>query len=157
MKYTPFTEAQIKSQNVIEEGVYMFEVVDVITTDKNNTPLRDKNGNDMAKLKLVIFDKNNKERVLYTFISGDNNFAYKLRHFAESIGMIASYEDGVFDIEKTLGKSGKADIVIKKGTIKADGSGEMWPDRNDVKDFVVNVAQSPLQTNQDLINDEIPF
>src|SRR5271154_339230 len=137
MRYTPYTEAQIQSMNVMEEGIYTFQVLEVHTTDKNNNPLCDKNGIEMAKLKLMVWDKENRERIIYTFISGDGNFAYKLRHFAKTIDLIEDYESGTFNINRAVGKSGMADIVIKKGTIKADGSGEMWPDRNDVKDFVM--------------------
>ena len=165
MKYTPYTESEIQSMNVMEEGIYVFQVMEVHTSDKNNLPMRDKNGNDLAKLKLMIWDKNNRERILYTFISGDGNFAYKLRHFAKSIGKLEQYEEGIFNIHETLGLSGKADVVIKKGTIKADGSGEMWPDRNDVKDFIApdDSKSSKRKENQNLqvaadeLDDDIPF
>ena len=165
MKYQPYTEAQIQSMNVMEPGVYSFQVLDVITTDQYGKQLRDKNNNDMAKLKLIVFDNENKERVLFTYISGDGAFAYKLRHFAKSIGMIQQYEDAIFQVSETVGKRGLADIVIKKGTMKQDGSGEMWADRNDVKDFVPNAdgnpvphfhESPPLQVNQ-AMEEDIPF
>lgn len=164
MRYTPYSEAEIQSMNVVDAGIYTFQVLEVITTNQHGAPLTDKNGTDMAKLKLVIWDNQNRERTLFTFITGDGNFAYKLRHFAKSIGMIAEYEDGSFRIENTVAKSGKADIVIKKGTLKNDGSGEMWADRNDVKDFIAPDAEAPKakpnaahQTPPDDLNDEVPF
>lgn len=172
MRYTPYTEAQIQGMNVMDEGTYAFQVIEAITTDKFNQPLRDKNGVDMAKLKLMVWDNENRERIIFTFISGDGNFAYKLRHFAKTLGMIHEYEDGTFNIHRTVGKSGTAEIVIKKGTIKPDGSGEMWPDRNDVKDFVMPatapafnpavqpqpVKEEPLQVPQsDELDDDLPF
>lgn len=169
MKYTPYSEAEIQSMNVMEAGIYVFEVLDV-ETEKNGKPMQDKNGNDMAKLKLLVWDKANRERTLFTFISGDGNFAYKLRHFAKSIGMVEDYEAGMFKIHATIGKSGKADIVIKKGTMKSDGSGEMWADRNDVKDFIVDsglttpsasinvpVNNPNILQGVDDLNDQIPF
>ncbi len=161
MKYTPYTEADIQSMNVMPEGTYSFQVLEVITTDKMGNPLCDKNGIDMAKLKLLVWDKDNKERTLYTYISGDGNFAYKLRHFAKTIGMLPEYEDGTFNINRTTGKSGLADIVIKKGTMKQDGSGEMWADRNDVKDFVLPVPATtnavPNAGEPAELDDDIPF
>ena len=72
------------------EGIYKFTVLEVHTTDKFNNPLCDKNGIEMAKLKLVIFDENNRERTLFTFISGDGIFAYKLRHFAKNTSSAVS-------------------------------------------------------------------
>ena len=161
MKYTPYSEAQIQSMNVMPEGIYDFQVLDVITTDQAGLQLKDKNGNEMAKLKIVVWDNDNRERILYTFISGDDNFAYKLRHFAKSIGKIGKYEDGTFDIEDTMGNSGKAYVVIRKGTIKNDGSGEMWPDRNDVKDFISDMP--PASHHNSVANqpkhedDQLPF
>jgi hypothetical protein len=172
MRYTPYTEAEIQSMNVMDEGIYTFQVLEVHTTDKFNNPMQDKNGNDLAKLKLLVWDNLNRERTLFTFISGDGNFAYKLRHFAKTIGMLDDYEQGIFNINRAVGKSGTADIVIKKGTLKADGSGEMWADRNDVKDFVMPatapalnpsvqpqpVKEEPLQVLQsDELDDDVPF
>lgn len=149
MRYTPYTEAQIQSLSVMEPGIYTFEVLEVMTKDTYNNPLRDKNGVDMAKLKLIVWDRDNRERHVYTYISGDGNFAYKLRHFAKTLGMIQQYEDGIFEIDKTIGKRGNADIIIKRGTMKTDGSGELWPDRNDVKDFVVTADGNVLHHSQD--------
>jgi hypothetical protein len=165
MKYTPYTEAQIQSMNVMEPGVYNFQVLEVITWDQYGKELRDKNGNEMAKIKLAIIDQEGKERVLFTYVSGDGAFAYKLRHFAKSIGMVQQYEDAIFNIAETVGKRGLADIVIKRGTLKQDGSGELWPDRNDVKDFITSadgnaVSHShatPSPQVQDVSEDDIPF
>jgi hypothetical protein len=168
MRYTPYTEAQIQSLNVMEPGVYTFQVLEAITTDNYNNQLKDKNGVDLAKLKLLVWDKDNRERTLYTYISGDGNFAYKLRHFAKTIGMIQQYEDGIFDINQSIGKSGHADLVIKKGTLKTDGSGEMWADRNDVKDFVITAngdvvnhahatSQPQVPNGLQELEDDVPF
>lgn len=164
MKYTPYTEAQIQSMNVMEPGIYSFQVLEVITWDQYGKELRDKNGNEMAKIKLAIIDQEGRERPLFTYITGDGAFAYKLRHFAKSIGMIQQYEDAIFNIAETVGKRGLADIVIKKGTLKQDGSGEMWADRNDVKDFmtnadgnVVNHSHQPTPPQVDEISEDVPF
>lgn len=165
MKYTPYTEAQIQSMNVMDPGVYAFRVLEVITWNQYGAELKDRNGNAMAKLKLAIIEPDGKERVLYTYVSGDGAFAYKLRHFAKSIGMIQQYEDAIFNISDTVGKSGFADIVIKRGAFKEDGSGDMWPDRNDVKDFMTNADGNPVphshespppQVNQ-AMEEDIPF
>ena len=168
MKYTPYTEHEIKSMNLMDEGIYKFQVMDVILNDKNGNQLQDKNGNDMAKLKLMVWDKESREHIIYTFISGDGNFAYKLRHYADTLGMVLDYEDGTFNIMRTIGKNGLASVIIKKGTTKADGSGELWPDRNDVKDFVVE-THSPFERPKEItpsdtssqsetsLDDDVPF
>lgn len=169
MRYTPYTEAEIQSMNIMDEGTYPFQVLEVSTTDKMNQPMVDKNGNEMAKLKLLVWDKQNRERIIFTFISGDGNFAYKLRHFARTLGMLADYDQGIFNIHRTIGRNGTAEIVIKKGTMKQDGSGELWADRNDVKDFVGSpeVKAAPkiqaeetgaiTTTGTELLDDDVPF
>lgn len=164
MRYTPYTEAEIQSMNVMDEGIYTFQVLEVHTTDKMNQPLCDKNGIEMAKLKLLIWDNQNKERTLFTYVLGDGTFAYKLRHLAKTLGMIEDYEQGVFNINRTVGKTGFAEIVIKKGTPKNDGSGEIWADRNDVKDFVMPVQKinpsldnPPHPGEAAELDDDIPF
>lgn len=161
MKYTPYTEAQIQSMNLMEEGIYIFEVLEVYTIDKWGQPMQDKNGNDLARLKLLIWDNENRERIIFTFISGDSNFAYKLRHYAQTIGMLSEYEEGIFDIVKTEGKTGKATIIIKKGNPKNDGSDAMWPDRNDVKDFVISELTAPSSLVEEVkkafVDDDVPF
>ncbi len=145
MRYTPYTEAQIQSMNILDEGIYRFKVGDVILNDKFGGPLQDKNGNDLAKLKLLAADSEGRDRIIYTFISGDGNFAYKLRHFAQTIGMISDYENGTFNIMRAIGKTGIANVIVKKGTTKSDGSGEPWPDKNDIKDFVVDSGMAIAQ------------
>lgn len=160
MRYTPYTEAEIQSMHVLAEGTYAFQVLEVITTNYNGTPMIDKNGNDLAKLKLLVWDNEQKERHIYTYISGDGAFAYKLRHFACSLGLVSDYEQGVFNIHNTIGKSGSAHVIIKKGTMKTDGSGELWPDRNDVKDFIVDTKlnkSSSVATTDPELNDDLPF
>jgi len=161
MKYTPYTESQIQSMNVMDEGTYTFKVLEVITTDKYNKPLCDKNGTEMAKLKLLIWDNHNRERTLFTYVTGDGAFAYKLRHFAKTIGMLSEYELGEFVVEKTIGKIGTAEVVLQKGTSKNDGTGDLWPDRNDVKDFIGSPDEigKHKSSNVDapLLDDDIAF
>lgn len=162
MKYTPYSELDIKNMGVMDEGTYPFKVVEVSTADNYGQQLRDKNGNEMAKLKLTVWDKNRSERGITTYISADSRFAYKLRHFSESIGMLSEYESGTFDIVRTVGRSGIAQIVVRKGTLKQDGSGDVWPDRNDVKDFIPSdatpVVHAGLSGNPATVQDQdIPF
>ena len=118
----------------------------------------------------MVKDNEGRDRIVYTFISGDGNFAYKLRHFCQTLDMIEDYEDGIFNIMRTIGKFGKAFVIIKKGTSKADGSGEVWPDRNDIKDFIFedknlfkvhsHVPETVLNKTESSLNqldDDVPF
>ena len=116
MRYTPYTESEIQSMHVMEEGTYKFQVLEVMTQDKFGNHMQDKNGNDLARLKLMVWDKESREKNVYTYISGDGAFAYKLRHFAETLGMLPEYEDGTFNIMRTINKHGHAHVIIKKGT-----------------------------------------
>lgn len=153
MRYTPFSEEDVKATHIIEAGTYEFQVDEVITVNSYGHAMTDKNGNEMCKLKLLVNDADGNERVVYTYISGDDRFAYKLRHFAKTIGMLAQYEAGSLQVTESVGRRGQAQIIIKKGTPKNDGSGDVWPDRNDVKDFVGEGTSS----SSAIADEDLPF
>ena len=159
MRYTPFTEEQIQTQHIVPAGNYVFKVIDVQTM-KNGYAMVDKNGNDMARIKVMIYDENHNERFIYTYITGADTFAYKLRHLCKTIGMLKEYEAGTFNINHTIGKQGECQVVIRKGQTKSDGSGDMWPDQNDIKDFVVstmNERKHSTTPSNDFEDSDIPF
>lgn len=166
MKPKKYTETELKEMALIADGKYQFEVMEVHDTDKYNTPLVDRSGNAMSKLKLKIWDNNGRERFVYTNLFADGKMVFRTRHYADSIGAIDLYEAEKFDTAETLGATGWCEVITRKGNPKNDGSGELWPDSNDVKDFIKmsdqvklgnkglppvhNAAEAPF-------NDDLPF
>jgi GTPase SAR1 family protein len=161
MRYKRYSEEELKELALIPDGIYQFETMEVHETDKYHNPLRDKNGYDMAKLKLKIWDKNGRERFVFTNLFGDGNMSFRTRHYADSIGKIQQYEDETFEIRETLGDSGYCQIITRKGGIKNIITGEKWNDSNDVKDFIKLEDQKQYhnpKTESDMcsFDDDIP-
>lgn len=162
MRAKRYSEAELKEMALIADGVYQFEVMEVHDVDKYGVKLCDKDGNDMSKLKLKIWDKNGRERVVFTNLFSDGRMAFRTRHFADSIGMIEEYENDDFDTSDTLCRTGWCQIITRKGGIKNKETNEKWDDSNDVKDFI-KLAEQSVYANKaapvanEFFNDEIPF
>lgn len=164
--YKPLSEREASDMMrppLIEDGRYQFEIVEVHSTDKHNNPMVDKSGAPMTKLRLKIWDKQSRERTLFTnlFWGADNGLAYRTRHFSESIGVLDLYDNGTLldNIIRVLGRTGHCDVYVQKGRDKNDGTGEKWPDKNDIKDFVKTDKAAPLQkaVGDEFIDSDLPF
>jgi hypothetical protein len=95
-----------------------------------------KAGNEMLKLKLMVFGDGSSPHV-YDYLL--EKLAYKLRHFAETTGLLAAYEAGELTAEMCLNREGYCKLVIER----QDG----YEPRNNVKDYIVKekaAAPDPL-------------
>lgn len=159
MKYKKYSEQELKEMNLLSDGVYDFETLEVHETDQYHNPLKTKDGFEMAKLKLGVIDKNGRQRYVWVWLPGDGKMAFKFRHYADTVGQIDLYDEDKFEIAKTLGLKGKAHIVVQKGQAKQDGSG-FWDDKNDVKDFIKReeweVNEPKATPSTDFLDDDIP-
>ena len=124
MRFTPKTEAELKESELLPEGEYQFEILTAEDTQSKST------GNDMLKLSLRIFENGgeNSQRVFDYLVSIDS-MIWKIRHFAESIGMLPEYESGEMLAETLPGRTGKCKIIIQPA------SGQ-WDAKNAVKDYL---------------------
>jgi hypothetical protein len=168
MTYKPLTHQQADEMMrppLIDDGRYQFEVIEVHKSDKYHNPLVDKSGAPMTKLRLKIWDHNAHERPVFTnlFWGEENKMSYRTRHYAESVGALELYEKGdLLDrIQVTVGRTGVCEIYTQKGRDKNDGSGEKWPDKNEVRDFFVMENTAPVAKTDDKakddFSDDIPF
>ena len=123
MRFTPKTEAELKESNLFPEGEYSFEILDAEET-------LSKAGNDMLVLSLRIFENGgeNSQRVFDYLVSIDS-MIWKIRHFADAIGMLPEYDSGEMLAETLPGRTGKCKIVIQPA------SGQ-WDAKNAVKDYL---------------------
>lgn len=121
MKFTPKSEKELKEANLIEPGIYDFEVMTAINK-------KSKSGDDMIELRLKVWDKDGKERTIFDFLT--EKMLHKVKHFSDVAKLSDKYESGNLDAFDCIGKSGKAKIGIQK-----DKTGE-YPDKNTVKDYV---------------------
>ena len=136
MRFTPKTESELKESALLPEGEYTFEILTAEDTQSKST------GNDMLKLSLRIFENGgeNSQRVFDYLVSIDS-MIWKIRHFAEAIGMLPEYESGEMLAETLPGRTGKCKIVIQPA------SGQ-WDAKNVVKDYLPRPAG---------MADDIPF
>jgi hypothetical protein len=142
MKVTPKSEKEIQEANLINPGIYQFEVITV--SDKPS-----KSGNEMITVQLKIWDISGAERFVYDYLL--DAMAYKIRHFAEVTGLIDKYNSGEILSSDCLHKTGYVEIVIQEGK----GS---FAARNSVKDYIKK-GENSQQTvlNPEPFNDDIPF
>ena len=136
MRFTPKSEAELAENALLPEGEYTFEILTAEDTQSKST------GNDMLKLSLRIFENGgeNSQRVFDYLVSIDS-MIWKIRHFAEAIGMLPEYESGEMLAETLPGRTGKCKIVIQPASGK-------WDAKNVVKDYLPRPAG---------MADDIPF
>lgn len=144
------SDEEMQNLTLAEEGIYDFQV------NKASEEVS-KAGNNQIKLTLKIWDKQGKERIIYDYLVGTTNWAFKIKHFCKSIGL--DYNCGSFEPWQCEGKSGKCEIVIKSGDKKPDGT--FYHSKNAVKDYVTfeeNVKKVEMTPDlEDFKDDRIPF
>ncbi|HLX54260.1 MAG TPA: hypothetical protein VKR58_09980 [Aquella sp.] len=163
MSYRPLTKQEAKDMSnppLIEDGEYPCELIEFSNVDKNHCPLTDSNGDMMTKIKLKIWDKEGRERSIFTnlFWSERNKMSYRTRNFAESFGVLELYEKGHMytQFNKCMNKLGVCKIYTQKARAKNDGTDDMWPAKNDVRDFIEKEMKAPVKID-DGFSDLVPF
>jgi len=141
MRFTPKSESEIQRSNLIDAGVYNFQVIAAKDTVS-------KNGNEMIELQLNVWDMNGREHFIYDYLL--EAMSFKLRHFAESTGLLGRYEAGELVANDCIGKSGNVEISIQAG--RPNPNGGTYPDKNSVKDYIVK-----SESDKPICIDDIPF
>jgi hypothetical protein len=156
MRFDPKSEKEIAEANLWPASEYDFEVIEA----KEETS---KAGNDMVHLSVKIYDAEGNFRTLDDYLVGTEKAAFKIRHFAESVGMLSDYESGEIPAEAMIGRAGKCKVIVVK-----DKSGQ-YADKNSIGDYLKpkagnGVAGSftgaPMKPKAPLtqdLDDEIPF
>ncbi len=149
MRFTPKTESELSSMNLLDAGIYKYEVVEA------EERLSSK-GNEMIVVKLDIYDDSGFRRSLKDYLL--EAMAFKLRHFCESAGLLDKYNSGELTTNELVGVSGKVDIAYQAGDQKPEGG--YYPDKNVVADYIVPDASEPAKTpkkENPLDSEDIPF
>lgn len=153
MRFTPKTEQEIQSINLLQDGLYNYEVIFQQEGISNA-------GNPQIKIKLKVFNHDGKEKIVDGYLN--EKFPKILKHYCDVNGKSNYYDSGNLPGQECLGDNGGlVHITIDKGKpIPDDLNGKCFPDRNVIKDFVENSNQ---QTNfnpkkeEQIFNDDIPF
>lgn len=115
MKFTSYaTDREIEELNLIQDGKYQGIVIEASDEKK------DKNGNDMIKLKLNITDMNDRIRTVNDSLL--SAFPLKLKHFCDSTDMSEQYKKGEISTRECVGKK----VIVSIVTSKPDSEGKKW-------------------------------
>lgn len=140
MQFIPKQESELKRFNNLPDGDYPFTVLesDEVASKSAKNP-----GRIMIKLKLNVHGPDGDRHVYDQF--ADWFSEWKLRHFAETAGMLAQYESGTLDARQNAlqGKTGYARIVLKDDP--------KYGEKNEVDDYI------PPQGNTSTADDDIPW
>lgn len=149
----PLTEEELNMFDLIEEGIYDFEV---LKAERQTS----KTGNPMAKLQLNVWDKSGKSSVIFDYLvfSSVKFCVRKVKHFCESAGIADDYLKGSIreELERLCGK-----VQIGMQESMPNATGGYYPAKNVVIDYVTkdNASQSmaPKTEEDPFPGEDIPF
>lgn len=134
-------------------GLYEFKIIRAIakmTRDKTGPNGNIIPGVPMLELGLQCWDHNKcREFFVTEYLTYNENFKYKLKHFCETVGLVEQMENGSLSPDDCIGKCGQAKIYIK-----VDKEGK-FDDCNAVRDYMPSKEQANI--NKLPFNDELPF
>jgi hypothetical protein len=118
MNFTPKSEEELAEENLLQPGIYDFEVA---TAEEKVS----KKGNAMIEMNLKVFHVDGS----FTFVRDWllDSFLPKLLAFCKETGLREAYDSGTLKSDDLPGKFGKVELEIKK-----DGD---FPAKNAVKRY----------------------
>lgn len=153
MRFTPKSENEIASENLLAPGVYGFEIADA------EDAVSKASGADMIKLTVHVFSEDGSPVTIFDYLM--EKVAYKLRHAADVCGLLGKYERGALEAIDFRGKTGRCKVAVQK-----DKSGQ-FPDKNSIADYIVTPATeaAPARPRRQMasagggrdLDDDIPF
>lgn len=151
MRFQPKSEEEIAAANLLLGGEYAFEVAKA----EEGTS---KAGNDMVKLQLHILDTEDRNHVVFDYLVHTDGSAYKVRHFAEAVGLLGDYERGEMKAEDMVGRTGHCQVGI-------DDKNKQYPAKNVIRDYkpANGNAGASMPASQKgngpatIVDDTIPF
>lgn len=132
MRFTPKTNEELQREALLEPGYYDFEVVSAEDAVS-------KSGSEMIALKLRIFSDRGERSVRDWLLP---NMSYKLRHFAETTGLLPAYEAGTFNAEDCKGRTGRVLLKIE--------TQEGYQPKNSVRDYEKQAVRKPEGFTEDV-------
>lgn len=124
LAFKPKTESELST--VAPAGQYEFQVLEA--EDRES-----KSGNPMIYLKLGVFNGDAMRWHISDYLV--TAMEAKLRHFADTAGLLARYESGQLAAQDCVGRAGRVKLGIEQ-----DKDGK-YPDKNVVKDYVLRPAK----------------
>lgn len=125
MRFDPKTEKEV--QNLLDPGICDFEVADAKDTSSQAR-------NDMMVLTVIVYQGDQKKTIKDYLVGQVDSMAFKIRHFADTIGMLDVYESGQLEAENVIGATGKCRIDIDK-------KDPAFPPKNVIRDYIKRDSQ----------------
>lgn len=124
MEYTPQKESDIRSNMLLQPGVYDFEVAGA--TEKTS-----KAGNDMIEMQVRVFpgDDSSPRLLRDWLVAGSDLGELKINRFAHAVGVEDQYFAGQFSALSCEGAAGKCKVIVT--------SSAQYGDQNQIRDYVV--------------------
>lgn len=149
MQFQPKSEEDLKREALLAPGTYDF---DVLSAEEKVSA----RGNDMIALKLKVYSDGGERHVRDWLMP---SMGFKLRHFAETTGLLGAYDAGTLSAEDCKGRSGRVILVIKDD--------EKYGPQNSVKDYekpkkpaeeaMTKTDPKPVRPAPAATDDQIPF
>lgn len=118
-------------------------------------------GNEQIKLTLLVYNRQGQQRTVSDYLPASKKAQWKVRHFAESVGMVRQYDSGELPTREMQGRPGRCKLGVEEAT-------GTYAAKNKVLDYVaasglageVNTAppaRSKIKTPAGDLDDDIPF
>lgn len=151
LPYNKWTDEQIKNRNVVPDGDYSFRIKKVEL--KKSKGGFDKDGNpkpiyDMLELEFDFHDETGVVHSLRDWIVFSEGMDWKLRHLANTTGLLERYDDDTLDVPHLRDKTGVFTLSSKEFDSK-----EGKKRGNYVKDYVKKPDSSQPASEPDFYND----
>lgn len=150
--FQPLTEEEIDAYSLMPKGEYDFQVV---KAERQTS----KTGKPMAKLQLLVWDKEGKDHVVFDYLvfSTVPLNLRKVKHFCEATQQAEAYANGQLP-EDLARLCGRALVDIDEGAeipedkLNGKPKGSKYPTKNIVVDYLPPKAKAQVD-----FNDTIPF
>lgn len=157
MKFDALTDEQLEAERAErlkqfapwEKGEYAFEVM--FAEDK----LSKASNKEMIEIVVRIWNKAGEMRELKDWLT--TGFMHKLKHFCQTTNLMELYESGTLRAGQCMYKTGTLLLGVEKG--KPDGKGGMFPDRNNVVDYIAKPSESKALVSdaKEEFDKDVPF
>jgi hypothetical protein len=157
MQFQPKSEEQLAKEKAEQDEKRLMKYGTVCDCEVVNAEDKTSNaGNPMIKLGLRVWNPDGEEKFYDDYILAE--FEFKLRHAADTFGLIEKYNTGNLSAVDFQGRTGKCKMGIKR-----DKTGQ-YPDKNVIADYVkrdasatVEVSAPAKTVSAQQLDDEIPF
>jgi len=141
MDFKPKTEREIREAQLAPKGDYDFDVLFAEDTVSKSS------GKPMIHIKIGLYVEDAVKNRVDDYLM--ESMGAKLRHFCDTVGLLAEYESGTLTAEMCKGRSGRVRIIV-------DDKDEAYPPKNAVRDYIIR-ATKPLNVGATTEDDDLPF